>query len=83
MATIAKKPHHDGLAVVWEGNRGTGTPDYGAYGRQYRVSTAGKPDLGRAVLFQHRALHEATRVRAGEKFVLRTHVLFEPPADRG
>jgi organic hydroperoxide reductase OsmC/OhrA len=45
MATTAKKPHHYQVALVWEGNRGTGTSDYAAYGRQYRVSIAGKPDL--------------------------------------
>jgi hypothetical protein len=45
MATIAKKPHHYQVALVWEGNLGTGTSDYTAYGRQYRVGIAGKPDL--------------------------------------
>jgi hypothetical protein len=36
------------------------------------------PRLGRALLFQHRILHEATSVHAGEKFVLRTDVLYRP-----
>jgi len=36
------------------------------------------PRRGRALLFQHRVLHEATAVRAGEKFVLRTDVLYRP-----
>jgi prolyl 4-hydroxylase len=36
------------------------------------------PRLGRALLFQHRILHEATEVRAGEKLVLRTDVLYRP-----
>ena len=45
MATVAKKPHRYQLTLVWEGNRGTGTSDYAAYGRQYRVTIAGKPDL--------------------------------------
>jgi organic hydroperoxide reductase OsmC/OhrA len=31
--------------VVWEGNTGEGTAVYAAYGRQYRVQLAGKPDL--------------------------------------
>jgi hypothetical protein len=31
-----------------------------------------------ALLFQHRILHEATAVRAGEKLVLRTDVLYRP-----
>jgi prolyl 4-hydroxylase len=34
------------------------------------------PRRGRALLFQHRVLHEATVVTAGEKLVLRTDVLY-------
>jgi prolyl 4-hydroxylase len=34
------------------------------------------PKRGRALLFQHRILHEATAVTRGEKFVLRTDVLY-------
>ena len=34
------------------------------------------PRAGRALLFQHRVLHEATAVRRGEKHVLRTDVLY-------
>jgi len=37
------------------------------------------PKAGRALLFQHRILHEATTVKAGEKLVLRTDVLYGPP----
>ncbi|HEY4121880.1 MAG TPA: 2OG-Fe(II) oxygenase [Byssovorax sp.] len=37
------------------------------------------PRAGTALLFQHRVLHEATRVRAGEKLVLRTDVLYRAP----
>ena len=36
------------------------------------------PLAGRALLFQHRILHEATEVRAGEKLVLRTDILYGP-----
>ncbi|MFT3767179.1 MAG: 2OG-Fe(II) oxygenase [Minicystis sp.] len=36
------------------------------------------PRAGRALLFQHRILHEATSVFSGEKFVLRTDVLYRP-----
>lgn len=36
------------------------------------------PRAGRALLFQHRILHEAMAVRAGEKLVLRTDVLYRP-----
>lgn len=38
-----------------------------------------EPRRGRALLFQHRVLHVATEVRAGEKLVLRTDVLYGPP----
>jgi len=34
------------------------------------------PRRGRALLFQHRVLHEASEVTAGEKLVLRTDVLY-------
>jgi prolyl 4-hydroxylase len=37
-----------------------------------------EPREGRALLFQHRILHEATAVRAGTKLVLRTDVLYKP-----
>jgi|JI6StandDraft_1071083.scaffolds.fasta_scaffold00256_35 prolyl 4-hydroxylase len=37
-----------------------------------------RPVLGRALLFQHRVMHIACEVRAGEKFVLRTDVLYRP-----
>ncbi|MEP7119640.1 MAG: 2OG-Fe(II) oxygenase [Byssovorax sp.] len=36
------------------------------------------PRAGRALLFQHRILHEATAVLSGEKLVLRTDVLYAP-----
>lgn len=36
------------------------------------------PKAGRALLFQHRILHEATAVHAGEKLVLRTDILYRP-----
>jgi hypothetical protein len=37
-----------------------------------------EPRAGRALLFQHRILHEAMPVRAGTKYVLRTDVLYRP-----
>ena len=39
------------------------------------------PKAGRALLFQHRVLHQASEVLAGDKFVLRTDILYGP-ADR-
>lgn len=36
------------------------------------------PKTGRALLFQHRILHRASEVDAGEKYVLRTDVLYRP-----
>ncbi len=35
-----------------------------------------EPRRGRALVFQHRVLHEATAVTAGNKLVLRTDVLY-------
>ncbi|UCR90127.1 OsmC family protein [Mycetocola spongiae] len=37
--------HNYELALRWDGNRGTGTSGYRDYGRDVRVSVAGKPDL--------------------------------------
>lgn len=36
------------------------------------------PRAGRALLFQHRVMHRACEVHAGDKFVLRTDVLYRP-----
>jgi organic hydroperoxide reductase OsmC/OhrA len=37
---------HDHHATLeWTGNRGDGTTDYAAYGREYRVTIEGKPDF--------------------------------------
>jgi organic hydroperoxide reductase OsmC/OhrA len=33
------------VGVEWTGNRGSGTSDYRAYGRDYTVSAANKPDI--------------------------------------
>ena len=37
--------HEHAARVVWTGNRGTGTADYAAYGREHRIVVTGKPDL--------------------------------------
>jgi organic hydroperoxide reductase OsmC/OhrA len=37
--------HRYAATLTWDGNRGTGTSSYDAYGREYRVSFAGKPLL--------------------------------------
>lgn len=37
-----------------------------------------QPMTGRALLFQHRILHEAMEVAAGVKYVLRTDILYGP-----
>ncbi len=39
-----------------------------------------EPRRGRALMFQHRVLHEATQVTRGEKLVLRTDVLYRGAA---
>ena len=44
------------------------------------LGAAVTPRTGRALLFQHRVMHLASEVRAGEKFVLRTDLLYRPPA---
>jgi len=37
--------HHYAVRVEWLGNRGTGTSDYRAYGRELRVDATGKPSI--------------------------------------
>jgi organic hydroperoxide reductase OsmC/OhrA len=36
------RPHHYTTTVQWTGNRGSGTLDYRAYGREHLISAAGK-----------------------------------------
>jgi predicted 2-oxoglutarate/Fe(II)-dependent dioxygenase YbiX len=64
------------LTLVFYLNEGFagGATDFPELGQQIT------PRTGRALLFQHRVLHEATEVTAGEKFVLRTDVLYAPRA---
>ena len=42
---MAGKTHRYTLAVTWTGNRGTGTSDYRAYGRDHEISAPGKPTI--------------------------------------
>jgi organic hydroperoxide reductase OsmC/OhrA len=37
--------HHYLVKLVWTGNRGTGTSDYKAYGRDHQILVRGKPVL--------------------------------------
>jgi organic hydroperoxide reductase OsmC/OhrA len=37
--------HSYEVAVEWTGNRGTGTSDYKAYGREHLISANSKPDI--------------------------------------
>ncbi len=39
-----------------------------------------RPECGKALVFEHRQLHEGAPVICGRKHVLRTDVLFRPPA---
>jgi organic hydroperoxide reductase OsmC/OhrA len=39
------RPHHYALQVLWTGNRGTGTSDYGAYGRDHEIRVPGKAPI--------------------------------------
>jgi len=45
MAGVLNGVHNYEVQVVWDGNRGTGTSSYRAYGREHTVSAAGKPDI--------------------------------------
>jgi organic hydroperoxide reductase OsmC/OhrA len=42
---MSKKTHEYQAFVVWTGNKGTGTSNYGAYGRTWELRTPGKPVL--------------------------------------
>ena len=42
---MAKGARHFEANITWTGNRGQGTSAYTAYGRDYVVRAAGKPDL--------------------------------------
>ncbi|MEQ1725262.1 MAG: OsmC family protein [Sphingopyxis sp.] len=39
------RDHRYTLHLEWTGNRGAGTVDYRAYGRDHRLSAPGKPDI--------------------------------------
>ena len=42
---MTKGEHHYQVRVEWQGNHGTGTSDYRAYGREHVISAPGKPDI--------------------------------------
>ena len=44
-ARLTKGEHHYQVRVEWQGNHGTGTSDYRAYGREHVISAPGKPDI--------------------------------------
>lgn len=37
--------HHYATEIIWTGNRGAGTSEYKAYGRDYEISVVGKPTI--------------------------------------
>jgi organic hydroperoxide reductase OsmC/OhrA len=37
--------HHYTAAIIWTGNRGSGTSGYTDYGREHTISISGKPDM--------------------------------------
>jgi organic hydroperoxide reductase OsmC/OhrA len=41
--TGGKGEHHYAVAIEWTGNRGSGTSDYRAYGRDHTIAAGGKP----------------------------------------
>jgi organic hydroperoxide reductase OsmC/OhrA len=42
---MSEHRHEYRITVTWEGDRGTGTSGYRAYGRDHRIAAAGKPDI--------------------------------------
>lgn len=42
---MSKGTHTYTVRVVWDGNRGRGTADYRAYGREHTISAGAKPDI--------------------------------------
>lgn len=40
-----KLEHHYTVSLEWQGNRGTGTSDYRAYGRDHLITAFGKPPI--------------------------------------
>ncbi len=42
---MGEKRHGYGVRIVWTGNRGVGTRDYRAYGREHTITAADKPDI--------------------------------------
>nr|WP_294524180.1 OsmC family protein [uncultured Rhodopila sp.] len=40
-----KGEHHYSVSVTWTGNRGSGTADYRAYGRDLTIAAEGKPNI--------------------------------------
>jgi organic hydroperoxide reductase OsmC/OhrA len=40
-----RRTHTYTVTVDWSGDRGAGTADYNAYGREHRLRAAGKPDI--------------------------------------
>ena len=45
MPSAPARTHRYDAKVIWTGNRGAGTADYTAYGREYRVTMDHKPDI--------------------------------------
>ena len=50
-----KNAHEFAVSVEWTGNRGEGTRSARGFGREHRVSAAGKPALGANALCQQAA----------------------------
>ncbi len=42
---MARREHRYTLRLDWQGNRGSGTSSYAAYGREHRIHAPGKPDI--------------------------------------
>lgn len=59
--------HSYEVAVEWQGNRGTGTSDYRAYGREHLVTVVGKPEIAGSA---DRAFHGNTERWNPEELLL-------------
>jgi organic hydroperoxide reductase OsmC/OhrA len=45
MPELSPHPHHYKAHLIWNGNKGTGTSSYAAYGREYTIDVEGKPKI--------------------------------------
>lgn len=82
----AFSPHHDGsvrlgeraskltfMVYLTDVSKGGETR---FYGKDLKVNFSVKPELGKALVFEHAIMHEGVAVEAESKYVLRTDVMY-------